>query len=159
MASPVWFDDVIAMAKLAKSIAQAFTKGRKSAPSEFREVENQLHSLSTALSAFQDAHAAQQTGGQALADMLSNCHETLKHLDTIVTKYSLIAESQDASKPRLQRWSQEMVKNYKKLAWTTEAGDLSTLRSQLMVHTNSLDLVLGIIIKYSTPRSSPKRSN
>jgi hypothetical protein len=55
MALPVSIGDVIAMAKLAKTIALAFTKGRKSAPAEFREVENQLYSLSTALAAFEDA--------------------------------------------------------------------------------------------------------
>jgi hypothetical protein len=80
--------------------------------------------------------------------MLSNCHETLKHLEKIVEKYARIAEQQDPTKSRLQRWSHELIKNYKKVAWTTESGDIATLRSQLMIHTNSLDLVLGIIIKF-----------
>jgi hypothetical protein len=159
MASPVSFGDVVAMAKLAKTIALAFTKGRRSAPAEFREVESQLYSLSTALAAFQDVTqksaaelssltTSQQGGDQTVANMLSNCNETLKHLEKIVEKYGRIAEQQDPSKTRLQRWSQELIKNYKKIAWTTESGDLATLRSQLMVHTNSLDLVLGIIIKF-----------
>ncbi|KAK0652450.1 hypothetical protein B0T16DRAFT_322463 [Cercophora newfieldiana] len=151
------------MAKIAKTIAQAFTKGRRSAPAEFREVENQLYSLSAALAAFQDTAdksstelsnlaTMQQGGDQTLSDMLSNCHETLKHLEKIVQKYGLITEQQDPTKSRLQRWSQELLKNYKKIAWTTEAGDLATLRSQLMVHTNSLDLVLGIVINSRTSR-------
>jgi len=163
MASPVSFGDVVAMAKLARTIALAFTKGRKSAPAEFREVENQLYSLSTALAAFQDAAhnssaelstlaTSQQPGDRTVAEILSNCHETLSHLEKIVDKYGRIAEQQDPTKPRLQRWSQALIKNYKKIAWTTEAGDLAALRSQLMIHTNSLDLVLGIIINSRTAR-------
>lgn len=150
MASPVSFGDVVTMAKLARTIALAFTKGRKSAPAEFREVENQLYSLSTALAAFQDEATShmQQPGDQTVAEILSNCHETLSHLEKIVDKYGRIAEQRDPTKSRLQRWSQELIKNYKKIAWTTEAGDLAALRSQLMIHTNSLDLVLGIIIKF-----------
>ncbi|KAK1760373.1 hypothetical protein QBC47DRAFT_366974 [Echria macrotheca] len=163
MASPVSIGDVIAMAKLAKTIAEAFTKGRKSAPAEFREVENQLYSLSTALAAFEDAQdssaqlaaltaATQRPNGQSVAGMLSNCNETLKHLENIVSKYSAITEEQDPSKSRVQRWSQELLRNYKKIAWTTEAADLSTLRSQLMVHTNSLELILGILINSRTTK-------
>ncbi len=146
------------MAKIAKTIAQAFTTGRKSAPAEFREVENQLYSLSAALAAFQGSSArgidrpgtAAQggLGGRTITDMLQNCNETLKHLEKIVQKYSVVTEEQDPKKSLIRRWSQDIVKNYRKIAWTTEAGDLATLRSQLMVHTNSLDLVLGIIIKY-----------
>jgi hypothetical protein len=158
MASPVSLGDVVAMAKIAKAVAQAFTKGRKSAPAEFREVENQLHSLSAALSALKDAldgsaqppdlaGAAHEGGGQTVSGMLESCNDTLKHLQTIVEKYGVIAEQRDPNKSRMQRWSQELVKNYKKIAWTTEASNLATLRSQLMIHTNSLDLVLGIIIK------------
>jgi len=158
MASPVSFGDVVAMAKLANKIAHAFTKGRQSAPAEFREVENQLYSLSTALAAFEGAAStsaadlpsianSQQTGEQTVSEMLRNCNETLTHLEAVVAKYSSISEPQDPNKSRFQRWSQELVRNYKKIEWTTEAGDLATLRSQLMIHTNSLDLVLGIIIK------------
>ncbi|KAK1825799.1 hypothetical protein QBC39DRAFT_270306 [Podospora conica] len=159
------------MAKIAKAVAMAFTKGRKSAPAEFREVENQLYSLSAALSAFQDAthssdastqlsafslSTSQQdegaTGQNTIAGMLGNCSETLKHLEKIVDKYGVISQSSDPQRSRLQRWSQDLVRNYKKIAWTTEAGDLATLRSQLLVHTNSLDLVLGIVINSRTAR-------
>lgn len=169
MASPVSFGDVVAMAKIARTIAMAFTKGRKSAPAEFREVENQLYSLSAALSAFQDAACPSDASTQlsaltlstsasqpedeatwqnaTIAGMLGNCSETLKHLEMVVEKYGVISQRSDPQKSRLQRWSQDLVRNYKKVAWTTEAGDLATLRSHLMVHTNSLDLVLGIVIK------------
>jgi hypothetical protein len=158
MASPVSIGDVVALAKIARSIAIAFTKGRKSAPAEFREVENQLYSLSAVLAAFKDAQdssaelsiltqSTPQGAGQNVRGMLDSCHQTLKHLEKIVEKYGAIAEERDSSKSRFKRWSDDLLKNYRKIEWTTEAGNLATLRSQLMIHTNSMDLILGIIIK------------
>ncbi|KAK4096717.1 hypothetical protein N658DRAFT_501244 [Parathielavia hyrcaniae] len=159
------------MAKIARSIAHAFTKGRKSAPAEFRELENQLYSLSAALAAFKDicghdfaavtidpAHlparfqTEDQDGVYTVSQMLDSCRETLKHLEKIVQEYGPVTAPTDPSMPRLRRWNTDLVRNYKKIAWTTEAGDLATLRSQLMVHTNSLDLVLGIIMSSRTLR-------
>lgn len=166
MASPISFGDAVAMAKIAWRVAHAFTQGHKSAPAEFREVENQLYSLSAALTAFKDIcgtdiaavaidpsklparfQTQEQDGMHSVAGILDSCHEILKHLEKIVESYGVVATPKDPAKSRFRRWSTEMTKNYKKIAWTTEAGDLAALRSQLMVHTNSLDLVLGIIIR------------
>lgn len=47
--------DVVLITQIAWTLAQAFTKGRKSAPAEFCEVESQLYSLSAALEAFKKA--------------------------------------------------------------------------------------------------------
>ncbi|KAK4114597.1 hypothetical protein N656DRAFT_821227 [Canariomyces notabilis] len=87
-----------------------------------------------------------------ISKILENCFQTLKHLEEIVDKYESVDEQPDPSKPRLKRWSTGFIKNYKKIAWTTEAGDLGTLRSQLMIHTNSLHLVLGVIVSSRTSR-------
>ncbi|KAK4149983.1 hypothetical protein C8A00DRAFT_46525 [Chaetomidium leptoderma] len=159
------------MSKIAWRIAHAFTKGRKSAPAEFREVENQLYSLSAALTAFKDVcgtdiaaitidpaelpvrfQKEERDGVQTVSGILDSCGETLKHLETIVNNYEVVAAPGDPTKSRLRHWRAELVENYKKVAWTTEAGDLAALRSQLMVHTNSLDLVLGIIVSSRTSR-------
>lgn len=166
MASPISFGDAVAMSKIAWRIAHAFTKGRKSAPAEFREVENQLYSLSAALTAFKDVcgddvatvtidssklparfQKEEQDGMQTVSGILDSCSETLKHLEKMVEDYGVVGSQKDPTKPRLQRWSKELLRNYKKVAWTTEAGDLAALRSKLMVHTNSLDLVLGIVVR------------
>jgi len=171
MASPVSFGDAAAMAKIAWRIANAFTQGQKSAPSEFREVENQLYSLSAALAAFKDIcgpdlasvtidpsqlparfQKEEQNGVRSVAGILDSCRETLKHLEKTVDSYSVVTAAKDPEKSRLQRWRTELVRNYKKIAWTTENGDLAALRNQLMVHTNSLDLVLGIIVSSRTTR-------
>lgn len=166
MASPVSFGDAYLMAQMTWTIARAFTKGRKSAPAEFREIENQLYSLSAALSALRSARVAgkaavsidqallpktsqteDRDGRYTVDTILGHCKQTLKHLEQIVSKYNVVTQSSDPSKPRLERWSQDLVRNWRKIAWTSENGDLATLRSQLMIHTNSLNLILGVIIK------------
>lgn len=162
MTSPVSFGDAFLMSKLAWTLAQAFTKGRKSAPAEFREVENQLYAISSALQAFKKAcdggHAAlpadvsllgtRPARDETIQNILANCDKTLKHLEEIIRKYGGIVQETDSGKPLVKRWSSNLIKDFRKIAWTTEKGDLATLRSQLMVHTNSLDLVMGVILKY-----------
>jgi hypothetical protein len=167
MASPISFGDAYLMGKLALRLGRAFTKGRKSAPAEFREVEHQLYSLSAALCALKDARAnygaalsvdpsqtpatsqpRQTSNGETIGTMLQSCEETLKHLEAIVEKYSCIGEPRDSQKPLFKRWSRDLRIKWRKIAWTTEGGDLSTLRSQLTVHTNTLNLILGVAIQY-----------
>jgi hypothetical protein len=167
MASPVSIGDVFLVGNLALKLGRAFTKGRKSAPAEFREVENQLYSLNVALSALERVRAEgnaaisidqsrlagaslprQADAGDSVGTMVRSCEETLKHLEAIVEKYGDIATPRDAGQPMLKRWNRTLGDNWKKVAWTTEGGDLATLRSQLSVHINSLNLVLGVVIKY-----------
>jgi len=164
MTSPVSIGDAFLMAKLAIKLGRAFTKGRKSAPAEFREVENQLYSLSAALAALDSAHKTagsaltidrtrlpslsqqhQAEGGDVLKVMLQSCEETLKHVEAIVERYSSIGKAADSGAPVFKRWGRDVKDNWKKIEWTTEGGDLATLRSQLTVHTNSLNLVMGVI--------------
>ena len=163
MASPVSFGDAYLMGKLALRLGQAFTKGRKSAPAEFREVESQLYSLSSALCALKNAPANKNIASpsdlhnpssqQAVTEgtisvMLQNCQETLEHLKGIVDRYGCIVEPSDPQAPKFKRWSKDLKSNWKKICWTKEDGGLTALRSQLLVHTNSLNLVLGVAIKY-----------
>ncbi|KAM4058596.1 hypothetical protein HRG_006448 [Hirsutella rhossiliensis] len=166
------FGDAYLMGKLAFKIGQAFTKGKKSAPAEFREVESQLYSLSAALNAFSTARESASSAPlivdesklpknvpshfaenqDIILGMLRSCKETLSHLDCIVQKYSIIATSSDSSEPRLKRWSRELKSDWKKVAWTTEGGDLAALRSNLTIQTNSLNLILGVVINSQAER-------
>jgi hypothetical protein len=166
MTSPVSIGDAYLMGRLALRLGRAFTKGRKSAPAEFREVENQLYSLSAALCTLKDANTGDSAGvfikasrlpraterrhvegDDIISSMLRNCDETLKHLEALVDKYSCIGKPHSSEAPLLKRWSRDLRDNWKKIAWTTEGGDLATLRSQLTVHVNSLNLVLSVVIK------------
>ncbi|KAK4145156.1 uncharacterized protein C8A04DRAFT_27161 [Dichotomopilus funicola] len=165
MSSPISIGDAYLMARLAFKLGRAFTKGRKSAPDEFREVENQLYSLSAALSALSEEQTSASAalnidtsrlpsvtrglqvnnGGDVLMVMLSSCQETLKHLEHLVEKYSSIREPRDPAASTRQRWRRELRDIWRTIEWTTEGGDLATLRSQLTVHTNSLSLILAVV--------------
>ncbi|KAK2880198.1 hypothetical protein FQN49_000472 [Arthroderma sp. PD_2] len=172
MASPISFGDAYLLGNLAFKLGRAFTKGRKSAPAEFREVENQLYSLSAALQAFKTASndgsisvrvdSSGQPQGRAkegedddvLAHVLRSCEQTLNHLETIVQKYGSIGRprEQGPEQARFKRWNDNVKHAWKSIWWTTEGGDLATLRSNLTVHTNSLNLLLGVIVNSQTGR-------
>ncbi|KAK6534827.1 hypothetical protein TWF281_006127 [Arthrobotrys megalospora] len=172
MASPVSIGDAFLMAKLALTLGRAFTTGRKSAPEEFREVESQLYSISTALSSL--GKACKTTGlalgvdnsglppslqnvrgnqaDDALVSMLQGCQEILTHLEAVVDKYTSIGQPKESGGPVLRRWSNELKKNWKKVWWTTEGGDLAILRRSLSIHIHSLNLALGVISHNQTNR-------
>ncbi|KAK0627927.1 hypothetical protein B0T14DRAFT_146378 [Immersiella caudata] len=162
MASPVSIGDVLLLCKLAFRLGRTFTSGRKSAPAELREVENQLYSLSAALSYLHTspiaassqlangALAAELEDGQhgrvILAKMLENCGETLSHLESVVERYATMKGSSSNSEESLpKRWSKRLLRDFNKIKWTTEGGDLAVLRSQLMIHINSINVVLGVV--------------
>jgi hypothetical protein len=174
MTSPVSIGDAYLLGSLALKLGRAFTKGQRSAPAEFREVENLLYSLSAALCALKDSSAVDKSlwpngssrlsklftrtrpnpNENVLQSMLQNCDETLKHLETIVEKYGCLGDTRDPTASPIRRWSRDLRRNWKKVEWTTEGGDLETLRSQLTVHTNSLNLILGVLNK-SVSQSPP----
>lgn len=137
------------LSRLAYDIALAFTSGRKSAPAEFQEVQNQLYSLSTALESFKslstgDEKHTDQRPVDGISAIIQNCHMTLKHLELLVNKYMVIQDQDDKSKPHKRQWCAEISKNWKKVRWTREGGDLAKLQHNLGVHINSLNLAVAV---------------
>lgn len=158
MAWPVSIGDAIMLSTLAYRLGQTFTSGRKSAPAQFAEVQNQLYSLSQALEFLgtQDAKSAGDAGeSQAkaatvlaqqddiLGRMISNCRLTLRHLEELVGKYTELGDEPDP--PSRKRWRKEIMENWKKIRWTTEGGDLDKLKSNLAVHISGLTLAISAI--------------
>lgn len=163
MTLPVSIGDAILLSTLAFRLGHAFTSGRKSAPDEFQEVQNQLFSLGKALEvlascrkmAFKVQDDNEITTSQSgepeqhddvIALMVSNCRTTLHHLELIVDKYTEL--KRDAKKPEPvggKRWREELKQNWKKLRWTTEGGDVDKLRGNLNVHINGLNLAISAI--------------
>ncbi|KAJ3526897.1 hypothetical protein NM208_g10968 [Fusarium decemcellulare] len=84
--------------------------------------------------------------------MLGSCNDTLAHLKSIVDKYAIISTAADPSQARVKRWSQRLKADWKKIAWTTEGGDLAALKSDLTIQTNSLNLILGVLVTSHTDR-------
>ncbi|KAI0536058.1 hypothetical protein GGR58DRAFT_476925 [Xylaria digitata] len=146
MASPIGVGDAIAIAKLSWFLYQAFVTGRRSAPSEFRRVEDQLHSLSIALfavetvedSEFKDHGRLQQQFNQ----LLINCRNVLEHLEEAVNNYSVIVEPASPCQPRFRRWTKRCLSTWKKISWTVDRQGLTALVDQMIAHTNSLNLLL-----------------
>lgn len=88
-----------------------------------------------------------QDGGAVLDTMLENCRETLSHLEEIVQRYAKLKDGADPEAPIFKKWSKKLATDIKKIKWTTEGSDLLTMRSQLMVHINSINIVLGVVNK------------
>jgi hypothetical protein len=167
MASPLNVGDIYLLGRLAFKLGNAFSKGRKSAPHEFREVENQLYSLSAALQAFRNeirdgptvasSEISNPSGIRGTQDenvvgrIVESCSETLKHLESVIEKYSVLGKStsSESASSAFRRWNDNIRSGWKAVLWTKEGGDLMTLRSNLAVHTNSLNLLLGVIVKYA----------
>ncbi|KAI1738271.1 hypothetical protein F4680DRAFT_467494 [Xylaria scruposa] len=155
MVFQVSIGDAILLAQIAWRLAQTFTTGRQSAPAEFHEIENELYALGAALAAAENDHnnlqsltnqAVRENSQSVIATqdtfehIIQNFKQVLAHLEEIVDKYTIVSEKPDPQKPKSKRWSQSILKNWRKIEWTTEKGDLNTLRSQIMVYTNRKDL-------------------
>ena len=162
MALPISVGDTILLSQIAWSIGKAFTTGRKSAPAEFAEIQDLLFILGEALKVLakelpgsnQDAQAERAAEGQdeeaqaenaLLAQMVMNCRSTLTHLKFVVDKYMEL-EKKDGQKDQ-KRWKDEVKKNWKKLLWTKEGGDIMKLKTTLTAHINGLNLALSAINK------------
>ncbi|KAI1111590.1 hypothetical protein F5Y14DRAFT_464383 [Nemania sp. NC0429] len=149
--------DGILLAQIAWRLAKTFSTGRQSAPAEFQELANELYALSTALTAAENEHNnSRSPTNQAVIDnpntatqdvfkhIIQNCKQILTHLEDIVNRYMIVSEKTDPEGPKLKRWRESIARNWKKVEWTTERGDLNTLRSQIVVHINSLNLLVTI---------------
>lgn len=150
MAFQISIGDVLMLSKLAWDISQAFTSGRKSAPAEFQEVQNQLSSLTHAVESLKSLSRqapGQDDGGSvsSITPSLQNCRFTLEHLEALVNKYMIIENDSGLDGSERKRWREEIRKNWKKVRWTREGGDLTRLQHNLGVHINSLNHTIAVL--------------
>jgi hypothetical protein len=162
MSLPISVGDTILLSQIAWNIGKAFTTGRKSAPAEFAEIQDLLFILGEALKVLakdlpgsnQDAQAERAAEGQdeeaqaenaLLAQMVMNCRSTLTHLKSMVDKYMEL-DKKDGQRDQ-KKWKDEVKKNWKKLLWTKEGGDIMKLKTTLTAHINGLNLALSAINK------------
>ncbi|RPA91082.1 hypothetical protein L873DRAFT_1715474 [Choiromyces venosus 120613-1] len=164
MAMPLSIGDILLLSQIAYQVALAFTSGRKSAPKEFNEVENQLFALSKALDMLSEevkasranpitASGADKEAAESLGSMITNCRTTLEGLEQIVQEYCPAMDDgkrsgvggDDAVKLQKRKWSKKIKDNWKKVVWTTGEGDLSVLREKLTLHVTAITLVVGTL--------------
>ena len=47
-------------------------------------------------------------------------------------------------------WKGSVVRNYKKLLWTSEGGNIQTLRDMLQMHVGSINIMIHALHRYVT---------
>jgi hypothetical protein len=154
MSFGIGIGDILLLSSLAHSLGKTLSSGRKGAPAEFQEVQNQLFAISEALSfvsatleepKFPDVDQRVVPEDEILGRMIENCGVTLKHLDEILEKYPELraySEGEKADENSRQKWNQGLKDNIKKIKWTTEGAGLDKLRHNLGTHVNALNLAI-----------------
>ena len=149
------------LSQLAWKIGCAFTAGRAGAPAQFQEVENELKSLTTAITLL--AGSLDEDGSllarsdertrEGLDKILGCCRQTLDDLDSFVSQYQEIRRFDEAGGLATQKsWRSVLLKNYKKIMWTTEGGSIQSLRNMLAMHTQSISLTMQALQSRSLSR-------
>ena len=149
------------LSQLAWKIGCAFTAGRAGAPAQFQEVENELKSLTTSITLLaesldEDGSLLERADGrtrEGLDRILSCCRQTLDDLDSFVSQYQEVRRSDEAGGLATQKsWRSVLLKNYKKIIWTTEGGSIQSLRNMLAMHTQSISLTMQALQSRSLSR-------
>jgi hypothetical protein len=156
MSFGIGIGDILALSGLAYALGKTLTSGRKEAPAEFQEVQNQLFAISSALKLLSATVEKSASSGvdwmvipeedEILCRMVENCGATLKHLDKLLEKYPELrpdSEKEQVDENTRRKWRQELKDNIKKIKWTSEGADLNKLRHNLATHINALNLAIA----------------
>ncbi|KAK4569907.1 hypothetical protein LTR86_002876 [Recurvomyces mirabilis] len=158
---PLSVGDILMLSQTAWKIGRAFTQGKKSAPSEFAEVEREANGLSEALKLVAESlHTDGETLSQAdnetraaVNTILESARATLSDLESFVERYQVIKKNQTSGGFVVERsWSQVVLANYKTFKWTTEGGTIDELRNMLQMHTNTIQLTMQALQSRSLAR-------
>lgn len=154
--------DILMLSQTAWKIGRAFTKGTKSAPAEFAEIESEANGLSEALKLVAETlysddsllDKADHNTQSAVATILDSAKRTLSDLESFVDRYRIIRREQTSSGFTTERrtWSEVILANYKTVTWTTEGGNITALRDMLSMHTSTIDLTLQALQSQSLAR-------
>lgn len=150
LASPLSIGDAILLANIAYNVGKAFSSGAKSAPAEFAEVQSLLFSIGDALDLVGKTFKGRTTQevpeetSAKLGGILKNCQTVLKSLEHFVDKYSVLDPSQASSSGAkgARVWKKDFIKNFKKVAWTTEGEGITKLKQTLVAHVQALNLAV-----------------
>lgn len=157
--------DVLMLSQLAWRLGCAFTAGRRGAPAEFQEVENELKSLTTAITLLAEAldedgsllARSEEKTKEGLEKILSCCRQTLDNLDAFINQYQEIRRPDEAGGLAPQRsWRQVIMRNWKTIMWTTEGGGVQSLRNMLAMHAQSISLTMHALQRCVAPTTSSR---
>ena len=134
--------DLLSVTKLAWDLYHNCYLVAREAPDDFRQLVNELASLQGVLRALRDdinsdksfLERMGESRKQTLERCLESCFETLRKLQKLVIKYRELGSGDG-----LQFW--------KKIKWVTKQGEISELKSKIMVHTCNISLCMSSIGK------------
>ena len=115
----------------------------REAPDDFRQLVNELGSLQIVLRNLRDDVNSDQSFVERLGENKKNmlerclysCSDTLRKLQALVTKYRSLGINDG-----LQFW--------KRLKWVSKQGEITELKSRIMVHCCNISLCMSTIGKY-----------
>lgn len=155
--STVAIGEILMLSQLSWRVGCAFTAGREAAPQEFHEVEQELKSLTTAITLM--AESVDMDGGllaraevktrEGLVTILSSCRQTLNDLDSFVNQYQEVRKPSEAGGMGSRRiWRQVLIRNYQSIMWTVDGGGIQVLRNLLAMHTQSIAMSTRALQRY-----------
>ena len=119
---PLSVGDILMLSQTAWKIGRAFKNGKKSAPSEFAEVEREASGLSEALKLVAEAlhtdgsilSSAEPETRVAVNTILESARTTLSDLESFVERYQVIKKKETNGGFVVERsWSDVVMANYK----------------------------------------------
>jgi hypothetical protein len=145
--------DISTLSQVARRISRAFSAGQQSTPHEFQDVEIQTNGLARALKQLADTLHAKTNRGRVrdaadhvqdgIAVVLNSCKRTLDDLESLVDQHQVTRKHRTVGGFAIERsWSDMVLSEYAKMAWTTDGGDLHCLKDLLEMHTSSVALLL-----------------
>ncbi|KAL9129707.1 MAG: hypothetical protein Q9217_001910 [Psora testacea] len=160
MAFSISVGDVMLLSSLAWKIGRAFTVGRGVAPAEFSEVKNELEGLASAIVSLCNAleedgsilASADDRTKEGLDTILDSCRQTLENLESLVNQYQDVIKPEGERGNIQRKWTSSFIRNYKKMWWTSEGGNIQDLRNMLQMHVQSITLTMQALQSKSLSR-------
>lgn len=66
-------------------------------------------------------------------------------------QYQEVQKPDDEGSGGVRRWKPILIRNYKKIWWTTEGGNIQALRNMLQMHVHSISLTVHALQRWVLP--------
>ena len=166
MACPISVGDVLMLSRLAYRLARALGPDRHKVPKALQDIKHQLLAMGNALSFCwlqenEDVHthtipAGRETNIDAkFADMLSGCQASLQRLERLISKYSCLDTAIDQGSNDVEACKTTLLKNakkhMKKLRFLLEDKELETIRKDISIHIEAINLAISGKVQSVSP--------
>lgn len=157
--------DIFAIIDKAWALYEILKESRSS-KTQYRDLQNQLRSLYEVLLSVKEVQHSGRLEAPSdpevsapdetkhafslaprITSIIQNCGESLDHLFEIFDKYRILGLAPDSKRKSFMKVKQFLGKKEREIQFTTEREDLDSLRIQVLQHTNSLGLLVNLVIK------------